>query len=116
MPYGRNSEKLQRTNVFVGTTNTSNYLKDRTANRRFYPLPCRNEPTKDLFNLDDDYFKQVIAEAYELYKANYKIYFDKDDQDILLMAEAYRDISAEESKDMTRKKMQYRTSTDSYAN
>ncbi|HGT5327253.1 TPA: hypothetical protein ACM34U_004364, partial [Escherichia coli] len=25
-------------------------------------------------------------------------------------------ISAEESKDMTRKKMQYRTSTDSYAN
>ncbi|MHC5189597.1 virulence-associated E family protein [Enterococcus cecorum] len=91
MPYGRNSEKLQRTNVFVGTTNTSNYLKDRTANRRFYPLPCRNEPTKDLFNLDDDYFKQVIAEAYELYKANYKIYFDKEDEDILLMAEAYRD-------------------------
>ncbi|EFN7897072.1 3-deoxy-D-manno-oct-2-ulosonate III transferase WaaZ, partial [Escherichia coli] len=27
-----------------------------------------------------------------------------------------QDISAEESKDMTRKKMQYRTSTDSYAN
>ncbi|MDD8483962.1 hypothetical protein LAW65_22490, partial [Escherichia coli] len=27
-----------------------------------------------------------------------------------------QDISPEESKDMTRKKMQYRTSTDSYAN
>jgi predicted P-loop ATPase len=36
--YGRFSERRGRQTIFVGTTNESKYLKDRTGNRRFLPV------------------------------------------------------------------------------
>lgn len=38
MSYGRFSERRGRQAIFVGTTNESKYLKDRTGNRRFLPV------------------------------------------------------------------------------
>ena len=38
MYYGRFSERRGRQAIFVGTTNESKYLKDRTGNRRFLPV------------------------------------------------------------------------------
>lgn len=71
--YARESTKKPRTCVFVGTTNDSQFLVDKTGNRRFLPLECGIEPiTKSLF-IDDDIlryeFAQAWAEAYEIYKS-----------------------------------------------
>lgn len=69
--YARDKEKRYRTCVFVGTTNDTQFLVDKTGNRRFLPLQCGEVSiTKSLF-IDDDLllyeFKQAWAEAYKIY-------------------------------------------------
>lgn len=39
--YGRRATDHPRTVVFAGTTNDTEYLGDRTGNRRFWPIMCR---------------------------------------------------------------------------
>lgn len=38
MPYARISQDFPRRSIFVGSTNESNYLRDNTGARRFWPL------------------------------------------------------------------------------
>ena len=46
--YGRRVETFKRQCVFFGTTNESEFLKDRTGNRRYWPLVVgKNKPKKD---------------------------------------------------------------------
>ena len=65
--YGRHLASYPRQCVFYGTTNETDFLKDRTGNRRFWPIAVR--PTKKVFSMGEDVVDQVWAEAYELYKA-----------------------------------------------
>lgn len=71
--YKREKEKRKRTCAFVGTTNNSEFLVDKTGNRRFLPLECGVvSPTKSLFGDEQTVlyeFKQAWAEAYEIYKS-----------------------------------------------
>jgi predicted P-loop ATPase len=62
--YGRVVEEHPRQCVLVGTTNESTYLRDRTGNRRFWPIPVRN-PIK--IEWLAKYREQLFAEAYALY-------------------------------------------------
>lgn len=69
--YAREKERRYRTCVFVGTTNDTQFLVDKTGNRRFLPLQCGVMPiTRSLF-IDNDAlsheFKQAWAEAYKIY-------------------------------------------------
>ena len=73
--YGRRVETFKRQCVFFGTTNESEFLKDRTGNRRYWPLVVgKNKPKKDLFkDLDTYELNQIWAEAMHFYKNNEKL-------------------------------------------
>lgn len=60
-PYGRKSESHNFTHVFIMTTNESNYLRDKTGNRRFWPIECLHDEFK--FNIILEEREQWWAEA-----------------------------------------------------
>lgn len=68
--YGRRVENYPRQCVFFPTSNKNDLLRDRSGNRRFWPIEygmC--EATKDVFNDLTDYeVGQIWAEALRLYK------------------------------------------------
>jgi len=95
LPYATIPQKYYRTCVFIGTTNNGQFLNDLTGNRRFFPIPLPNKPTKDVFTLDDETMRQIWAEAYSFYKNGENLYLDDQlDEDI---AEFYREQATEES-------------------
>lgn len=63
--YARNAEERARKCVFFGTTNTADFLRDPTGERRFWPVDISVSPRKyDIFNdFTDDIIAQVWAEA-----------------------------------------------------
>lgn len=70
-PYGRRTEQRPRVCVFAGTTNSEQFLTDRTGNRRFLPIITRKEHVKkSMFEepeavLSD--FENAWGEAMELF-------------------------------------------------
>lgn len=63
--YGRVVESYPRQCVMVGTTNENTYLRDRTGNRRFWPVPVRNRINIPWVTKMRD---QLLAEAYALFQ------------------------------------------------
>ena len=62
--YGATVESFPRQCVLVGTTNEDTYLRDRTGNRRFWPVPVRQVINTDWVAR---FREQLLAEAYQLY-------------------------------------------------
>ena len=64
--YGRTVEAFPRQCILVGTTNENTYLRDRTGNRRFWPIPVKKR-----INLQwvAKYRDLLLAEAFALYQA-----------------------------------------------
>ena len=74
VPYEKRPQRRPRQCIFCGTSNDKNFLKDRTGNRRYWPIDCNaTEETKSrIFNykLSRPYLQQVMAEAVHYYKAH----------------------------------------------
>lgn len=69
--YGEGPQTYPRTCVFIGTSNDDQFLKDKTGNRRFYPLPCdKSQITKSVF---DGSLEKIVGQLW----AEAKYYFDK---------------------------------------
>lgn len=69
-PYDKRVTENTRQCIFIGTTNTAEFLTDKTGNRRYYPVEC-NSSGRDLFEHKaeiQEYIEQCWAEAYALYQ------------------------------------------------
>lgn len=73
--YGRRVETFKRQCVFFGTTNDIEFLKDRTGNRRYWPLMVGvNKCKKNLFeDLNKHEIDMIWAEAMHFYKKGEKL-------------------------------------------
>lgn len=75
--YGRRTSRFPRQCVFWGTSNDKEFLRDKTGNRRFWPVDCSiQKGTKNIFHELMKERDQIWAEAVELYKAGEKLYLE----------------------------------------
>lgn len=73
--YGRHVKEMPRCCVFFGTTNSNDYLQDRTGNRRFWPVDVGKQPAKKSVWRDlDGELDQLWAEAVGRWKAGEPLY------------------------------------------
>lgn len=74
--YGRHVKELPRRCVFFGTTNESEFLSDRTGNRRFWPVDVGvHRAAKSIWNeLNEETVSQIWAEAVMRYRLGEPLY------------------------------------------
>lgn len=97
--YGRVVETYKRQCVFFGTTNSKDFLKDPTGNRRFMPIDVRTEfITKSVIDdLTPGEIAQIWAEAYKLYLSGEPLYLSNDENS-LAIAEQVKHAETDERK------------------
>ena len=82
--YGKRVTEFPRQNIFVGTTNEDSFLRDRTGNRRFWPIRVGLlAPLKSLWS--DAITKeidQVWAEAKNAYESGESVWLGKEMEQI----------------------------------
>lgn len=96
--YGRHVKDIPRCCVFFGTTNTTTYLRDRTGNRRFWPVDVGVIQRKKLvWDALDEEIDQLWAEAVMRWRLGEGLFLTgdvemaaKDEQ------EAHREVSSKE--------------------
>ncbi len=74
-PYGRRTGTYPRRCVFFGTTNDSEFLRDQTGNRRFWPIDTLlSKPTKNIFTDLENEVDQIWAEAFIAWQLGEPLY------------------------------------------
>jgi hypothetical protein len=87
--YARTSETYARQCIFVGTTNSKDFLRDPSGNRRFIPVDI--EPlnaSKDIWTDLDDEIDQIWAEAVVLFKAGETLHMSKEAEGVARIEQA----------------------------
>ncbi len=80
--YGRRTSRFPRQCVFWGTSNDTHFLRDKTGDRRYWPVDCGALlPIKDVFKDLKDDVDQIWAEAVCYYKDGHKLYLTGDEAD-----------------------------------
>lgn len=96
--YGRHVKDIPRSCVFFSTTNTSDYLRDKTGNRRFLPVDVgRLLPVKSVWRDLERERDQLWAEAVVCYRAGEPLYLAGDvAAAAAAQQESHREVSARE--------------------
>lgn len=97
-PYGRRTARFPRRCVFFGTTNDAEFLRDRTGNRRFWPVDLYQQtPTKSVFVDMEKELDQIWAEAVVLWRLGERLFL-RGDEDLMaqVQQEAHRESNAKE--------------------
>lgn len=77
LAYAHRTSYIKRQCVFAGTTNEQNFLKDKTGNRRYWPVEVKREGRKkDVVKDLPDEVDQLWAEAVYRYQQGEKLYLD----------------------------------------
>jgi predicted P-loop ATPase len=93
--YGRRTGRFPRQCIFIGTTNDREFLRDKTGNRRFWPMDVGlQKPTKQVYGDLENEVDQIWAEAVELWNNKEPLHLNKDE---LKEAEKQQDSHSEES-------------------
>lgn len=84
VPYGRRTDLYPRRCVFFGTSNNSEYLRDSTGGRRFWPVDVGVQPhAKTVWaDLTDDVVGEIWAEAVVLWRLGEPLYLTGEAADI----------------------------------
>lgn len=89
-PYGRRTARYPRRCIFFGTSNETEFLKDRTGNRRFWPIGVgEKKPIKSVWEDLPKEADQIWAEAYMYYALGEKSYLEKDVEAIAELTQEY---------------------------
>jgi putative DNA primase/helicase len=96
--YGRHVKEMPRCCVFFGTTNTGDYLQDKTGNRRFWPVDVGKCPvTKSVWNDLDKELDQLWAEAMTHWRLGEPLFLDGELAEAAkAQQEDHREVSARE--------------------
>lgn len=60
-PYGKHFEERPRQGVLVGTTNQTDYLRDSTGNRRFWPVRCEKAEHAWIAEVRDQLWAEAVT-------------------------------------------------------
>lgn len=75
VPFSRRTSSFPRRCIMIGTTNNTEYLRDRTGNRRFWPIDCAvSKPSKSVFTELEPVVDQLWAEAVVYWQMGEKLY------------------------------------------
>lgn len=75
--YAHHTKENKRQCVFYGTTNDDDFLRDRTGNRRFWPIRCSvTEPSRSVFDLKPEDIDNIWAEVKVWYDEGESLYLD----------------------------------------
>ena len=96
--YGRRTERYPRRCVFFGTSNDSEFLKDSTGNRRFWPVDVGVHPAKKSVWVDlPKEVDQIWAEAYTYWAVGEELYLSKEVEALAFeQQESHRETSGKE--------------------
>jgi predicted P-loop ATPase len=97
-PYGRRTANYPRRCVFFGTTNDNEFLRDRTGNRRFWPVDVGLHPAcKNVFKDLAGEVNQIWAEALAYWRLGEALYLSGDAEKLSLdQQEAHKESNAKE--------------------
>lgn len=81
--YGRQTKKYPRRCVFFGTSNDSEFLKDHTGNRRFWPVDAGlHAPIKSVWRDLPEEVDQIWAESYVYYLLGEELFLDPEVEEL----------------------------------
>lgn len=94
--YGKRVNKFKRQCVFFGTTNDIEFLRDKTGNRRFWPVVTgKGRASKNLWkDMTESEIDQIWAEAVAIWKAGEELFLRNDIEE---EAERRQELHTEES-------------------